>query len=62
MDAPEHDPMKKNALLELAGLARQNDKESWRLETNVVACKQNSIHYLLSVPFLRSWPAIYTYL
>ena len=35
MDAPEHDVMWE--------LARKNDKELWRLETNVIACKQNSI-------------------
>ena len=38
MDAPKHDTM-----WELAELARENDKETWRLETNVIACKQNSI-------------------
>ena len=43
MDAPKHDTM-----WELAEIARTNDKETWRLETNVVACKQNSIPALLS--------------
>ena len=38
MDAPEHDTM-----WELAELARTNDKELWRLNTNVPACKQNPI-------------------
>ena len=38
MDAPEHDTM-----WELAELARTNDKELWRLNANVPACKQNPI-------------------
>ena len=38
MDAPKHDTM-----WELAEIARKNDKEAWRLETNVIACQQNSI-------------------
>ena len=38
MDAPKHDMM-----WELAELARKNDKKLWRLEANMIACKQNSI-------------------
>ena len=35
MGAPKHDTM-----WELAELARENGKETWRLETNVIACKE----------------------
>ena len=38
MPAPKHDKM-----WELAALARENVKKPRRLETNVIACKQNPI-------------------
>ena len=35
------DPPENNTMWELAELAQTNDKELWRLNTNVPACKQN---------------------